>query len=114
VRKGGRCSARRSVSGLDVASACREHRVVGQRLVGLELQITFDREPERATHGFQLRDRDIAELGTAEPQVTQAEGDVGIFRMEFRQEPDGIRIRREQLHDRERVMSDAAGGYDAR
>ncbi len=48
------------------------------------MEITFDREAKRPTHGFKFTDAHGAELWASEAEVTEAEGDVRIVGKDFR------------------------------
>lgn len=53
---------------------------------------------------MKLADPDGAEFGTTYAEVAQAEGDVGIVRIEFAEQPCRRAPRAEQLHHRREVM----------
>jgi hypothetical protein len=72
--------------------------VGGKGFVGIEVEITLHRKAELATHGAELREGDVAELGAAKTQVTESEGDVAAF-VDFREEPGALGVRGEELHD---------------
>lgn len=59
----------------------------GQRLVGLEPEVTFDRQAEPASEGGEFRNGNRAEFGFSETEIAEPEGDVGLFRVEFGEEP---------------------------
>jgi len=77
--------------------------VAAERLVGLEEQVALDRKTELAAHRLDLREADVAQLRAAEAEVTKAEGEVRVLRIEFCQKPGRAGVGREELHDRIRI-----------
>lgn len=70
--------------------------------------IAHDREAHRAATCDEFRDAHVAEsgtgeLGTAESEVAPAEGAVRVLGLEFGEQPDRVRVRREMFHYKRRV-----------
>jgi hypothetical protein len=65
--------------------------------------VALDRQVQFAAHGLQFRQADGAEFRIAHTEVTQAEGDIRIVRVDLGQEPGAASIGREQLDDRPEV-----------
>ena len=82
----------------------RELDVSAEPVFGLEIEVALNRQAELAAHVLDLAEHQVAEFGTAHAKVTQAEqANVLAFGTGFRDEPCRSTIRREQLHDRERI-----------
>jgi hypothetical protein len=89
--------------GNDRAMRPRLVGVGGQRLGRCEVQVALDRQIQLAAHGLQFRQADGAEFRTSQPEVAQAIGDVGVFRVDLGKQPGAASIGREQLDDRPEV-----------
>jgi hypothetical protein len=72
--------------------------VRGQRLVGGERQVALEGQPQAAAHRRQFREAHVAEFRGPEPEIAQPDGEVGILRVEFRQQPRTAGVGREQLN----------------
>jgi hypothetical protein len=93
----------------------RELRALLVRLAaGGRKAVALDRKVERAAERFELRDRDIAKFREADPQITEAKGDVGIVRVEFREEPGRLGVRGEEFDDRAKVDHFTAAARSSR
>lgn len=68
------------------------------RFVGVELQVTFNRETEFAADGAKLREAQVAELAAAHAEIAKTEGEIGTF-VDFREEPGALGVGGEKLHD---------------
>jgi hypothetical protein len=53
------------------------------RTIGGEIPIALDEESKRPAQRREFRETHVAKLGTAEAQVTQAKGDVGVSRVQL-------------------------------
>src|SRR3546814_17967958 len=63
--------------GDDRAGAAGGLCIDAQGVMRLEIEVALDAEPEPALDAFELAQADGAELGAAEPEIGQAEQDVG-------------------------------------
>ena len=86
--------------------------VGGQRLRGREIQVALDRQIQPAAYRREFREAHRAEFRTAHAEVTQAEGDIRIVRIDFGEEPSAAGVRREQLHDGQEVGFGLAGQFE--
>src|ERR1017187_1089114 len=77
--------------------------VGGQRLRWREMQVALDRQAQPAAHGLKLRDAHGTGFRTAQAEIAQAEAEIGVLGIEFREKPRASGIGREELHDRQEV-----------
>src|ERR1039458_10123904 len=77
--------------------------VGGQRFRGCEMPVPFDGQTQPAAHGLKLRDTHGTGFRTAHAEIAQAEAEIGVLGIEFREKPCASGIGREEFHDREEV-----------
>jgi hypothetical protein len=56
--------------------------------------------PWTVASSFRLTHPSSRARGRAHAEITQAEGAIGLLRIDFRQQPRALRVRGEELHDR--------------
>jgi hypothetical protein len=71
--------------------------VVGEVAIGDEVFVALHGEAEAATHGFQFGDAHVAQLWLAQPAVAETEGEVWVLRVELREQPGRVGVRREEV-----------------
>jgi hypothetical protein len=69
--------------GDDESAGTRDVGVSRNRLVGHEVYIALDAEPEFAVHGGELTNTYLAEFGMTVPWVAEAEGAIAIGGIDF-------------------------------
>src|ERR1035437_521746 len=77
--------------------------VGGQRLGGREMPVPLDGQAQPAAHGLKLRDAHGTGLRTAHAEIAQAEAEIGVLGIEFREKPGASGIGCEEFHDRHEV-----------
>ena len=78
--------------------------VGGECLRGCEMPIALNGQVRPAAHLGQLGDRDGTDFRIALPEIAKAEGHVGLFGIEFCQQPGAAGIGREELDDRLEIL----------
>src|SRR5258708_4935244 len=73
--------------------------VLTERLHWDEVQVALDLESEGARDRLQFREPHAADFRETEAEITEAEGDIRLVRVELAQEPRACAPRAEQLHD---------------
>src|ERR1039458_7426246 len=92
-----------SASRSDRAVRPRLIDVGGQRLRGCEMTVPLDGQAQPAAHGLKLRDAHGTGLRAAHAEIAQAEAEIGVLGIEFREKPGASGIGCEEFHDRHEV-----------
>src|SRR5262245_26355452 len=74
------------------------------RLIGLEVEVAFDRKSELSPKSYDFREAHIAEFRATKTQVAQPEKAIRFVRIAFGKEPGRASVRGEQL-DHWRVVT---------
>jgi hypothetical protein len=88
-----------SVLGDDPACGGSKAGVAAQRIFGLEIEVAFDREFQRAAQRFDLLKADGAQLRLAETGITETVQDVGFLGIALADEPGRAGVWCEELDD---------------
>src|SRR5262249_11625215 len=93
---------------VDRTGASRQCGIRRERSRRCEIAVAFDRQGQAAAEGRELRGLNIAELGRPKAEIAQAEGGVTISRVELREQPSRVGVRRKEFDHRSRITLLAA------
>ena len=71
--------------------------------------VRLDRKPQDAAYTRELGQTNIAKLWATEPEIAEPKRAVRLDRVDFGQQPGGIRVGCKELDDRERIAIRSVG-----